>query len=269
MRRYVPESVNGKLIGRIPKASVDLNLQNWEKVVVCQIVGGFPPFQMVDTFFRKVWKNLDVERVWMVKPGWFMVRLGCIDHVKKVLSRGLLHYENKPVLVYPWQQDFDYEKPAKIPVWVQLHGLNVVYWTPEMLSIILSPLGVPKLIDRATLNVERLGYARVQIEVEVQDAVPDVIEFIDEHGRVQQQKLTFEWFPIKCAHCSMLGHGSSICKRQQQQAAAAKIQPVQAEEVQPIPEQAAAAKKPEMQAEADRRIEEQAEVVQLYQISIQ
>ena len=38
------------------------------------------------------------------------------------------------------------------------------------------------------------------------DAFPEMIEVINEHGVRIQKPVEFEWSPIKCTGCGMMGH---------------------------------------------------------------
>ena len=44
------------------------------------------------------------------------------------------------------------------------------------------------------------------MEMDIQDTVPTQVEFIDENDVVQKQTLKFEWQPVQCEYCHMLGN---------------------------------------------------------------
>lgn len=68
----------------------------------------------------------------------------------------------------------------KVPIWVKFPELDIKYWGKSSPTKIVSIIARMIKLDRATMERDLLGYARVIIEVSVKDTFPDVIEFLDE-----------------------------------------------------------------------------------------
>ena len=64
----------------------------------------------------------------------------------------------------------------RIPVWVQLFGVPMEYWTAEGLSCLASAVGLPLFADGATESCRRISYARICVELNAK--LPLVIEFV-------------------------------------------------------------------------------------------
>lgn len=97
-----------------------------------------------------------------------------------------------------------------MPVWVKLPGLHLSLWNKVTLEKVLSFVGKPLATDKFTASKERLAYARVLVEMEISDTVPTFIPIMMPHGLVQQA-IEFEWLPVKCSKCCLLGHFAEKC----------------------------------------------------------
>ena len=67
-------------------------------------------------------------------------------------------------------------------------------------------LGVPIKTDKYTRDKAFLRYARLFIEMQLQENFQDFIDFVNEHNVVVRQKVEYEWKPTKCTFCKMFGH---------------------------------------------------------------
>ena len=76
-----------------------------------------------------------------------------------------------------------------------------------------SILGIPIKTDRYTLEKTRLHYARLLIDIKLDESFPDFIEFVNDQDVVVRLKVEYEWKPIKCQHCKMFGHTKMDCKK--------------------------------------------------------
>ena len=58
---------------------------------------------------------------------------------------------------------------TKIPIWVKFYNVSLEYWTEEGLSFIACMVGKPLYVDKMTTTCRRITYARVCIEVSVDE----------------------------------------------------------------------------------------------------
>ncbi|CAI9099994.1 OLC1v1036903C1 [Oldenlandia corymbosa var. corymbosa] len=83
----------------------------------------------------------------------------------------------------------------------------------DTLSRFTSTIGKPMEMDEMTIQRDRTGYARVLVEMEIQEKMPTELWYEDEHGIIQSQKICYEWKPVKCAQCKGYGHETAQCKK--------------------------------------------------------
>lgn len=59
--------------------------------------------------------------------------------------------------------------------------------------------------DQATTKIERLQYARVQVEVEVDQEFLEKVCFMNERGMMVDVQVGYEWKPMVYSRCKNLG----------------------------------------------------------------
>ena len=67
--------------------------------------------------------------------------------------------------------------------------------------------------DNPTLNKDKLQFARVLIETDLDAPLPDTITFINEKGSTISQVVQYDWKPIVCTGCKGFGHEGKNCRR--------------------------------------------------------
>lgn len=72
---------------------------------------------------------------------------------------------------------------SALPLWVKFPGLRLHLWSEKMLGKIVSVIGKPLFIDKLTVDIARLSYPRVCIEVNAEDGLPNSIEIQDYDGK--------------------------------------------------------------------------------------
>jgi len=79
-------------------------------------------------------------------------------------------------------------------------------WGKGSLSQIASVIGVPIYADECTAKQTRISYARMLIEVNITQSLPDKIVVMDSTGNTFEQEVSYDWKPKFCPKCSMVGH---------------------------------------------------------------
>ncbi|XP_056694959.1 uncharacterized protein [Spinacia oleracea] len=109
--------------------------------------------------------------------------------------------------------DISKDPVKKLPIWIQLPNLEVKYWGEKSLSKIVSQIGTMIKVDQATHNRDKLMFAKVLVEVNIDQQFPEVIRFRSEIGRMIEQRVSYDWLPISCSICKGMGHTSNACTR--------------------------------------------------------
>lgn len=207
---------NGENV-KIAFNDIKLEVEYWTNVVLYRVLGENPPVQVMEGFIRRVWGKLGIDKIALVTRGIFIVRFNSFENISKVLAHGLPMFNKKLIIVQPWSANVDMKKidTSKVPVWVRLLDLDFKYWGQSTLIKLAGTLGKPIKTDRATSMKELLSYARVLIEMSIDEEFLEYISFENEWGAIDYILLNYELKPIKSPKCGMFGHESEDCKKGQ------------------------------------------------------
>lgn len=86
------------------------------------------------------------------------------------------------MIVKPWRPEKEMNKitAENVPIWIKLIGLDLKYWRQVTLTKIAGLVGKLVKADAKTTMKERLLYARVLVEVQLNQTYPDIILFESE-----------------------------------------------------------------------------------------
>ncbi|KAJ8430087.1 hypothetical protein Cgig2_006539 [Carnegiea gigantea] len=191
--------INGVKCARIESVDVISEIEYWKSSVLCSVLGANPPLEVMEGFIRRIWKSFAIDKICLVKKWVYVVWFQHIHEQTAVLQRGVYYFDNKPFLVKPWNEEMDLhtESLVSLPIW----GL-------ESLSKLGSMLGVPIKTDKYTKDKTFLNFARIIIEMNLEDNFPEYIDFVNEHNVVIRQKKA-----IRCEHCKMYGYLKEECRK--------------------------------------------------------
>lgn len=136
-----------------------------------------------------------------------------MDIRDKVLE-GYYFFDNKHLIMKPWdaEMNMENEELPYLPVWIQLR-LNFKYQDERALFKIVRQIGQPLKRDDATKNRDKLQYARVLVEYNMKQKLPDQLQLLNEHGEMNDVGIHYEWKLEYCDNCRMVGHVSTDCRK--------------------------------------------------------
>lgn len=107
-----------------------------------------------------------------------------------------------------WSPDFNSSiaKVDKTLVWIWIPGMNLVYYDESLLLAMASVVGRPIKVDENTLRVERGRFARVCLEINLNQPVVGKIWVRD-----NWYKIEYEGLHVICSICGCYGHVSRNC----------------------------------------------------------
>ncbi|KAJ8419256.1 hypothetical protein Cgig2_017471 [Carnegiea gigantea] len=184
---YIPTTlVSGVTCANISPEDVYPKIACWHSAVICSVPN--LPLDVMEGFLRRIWKPYSIDKICLARHGLFLVRFHNLGDQQVVVEKGIFFFfDKKPLLVKPWNPELDLKivSLTSLPVWVQLHDLDLKYWGLGSLSKLGSTLGIPIKMDKYTMD------KRVSVRVPV----------------------SYEWKPVKCTHCHLFGHLENECRR--------------------------------------------------------
>ncbi|XP_062089567.1 uncharacterized protein LOC133796101 [Humulus lupulus] len=70
------------------------------------------------------------------------------------------------------------------------------------------------MVDKFTRERSRIQFARVLVEMEINNNPPRSLQFINEYGQIMEQGVEYEWLPTKCKVCSGFGQSMVDCRKE-------------------------------------------------------
>ncbi|XP_074267027.1 uncharacterized protein LOC141590328 [Silene latifolia] len=122
---------------------------------------------------------------------------------------GFPMFENKPLVVRPWSESCSLlkERVHSVPIWLRLCRLPLKFWSLSSLEKLAGLLGNFLKRDAATEAKTRLGYARLLVEVEIGQDIPEDLIFLDEKGNEIRIQVEYEWKPTKVVNPPVVPSG--------------------------------------------------------------
>uniref|UniRef100_A0A803N8Z5 DUF4283 domain-containing protein n=1 Tax=Chenopodium quinoa TaxID=63459 RepID=A0A803N8Z5_CHEQI len=193
---------------------IEIESAKWASSLILYVIGETPTIKDLNTDIANQWKVSHPPEIFYHSEGYFVIRFKEMEDRNRVLYSGPYTIANKPVIVKPWEMDFDFQKEAlrMVPIWIQFPNLPLNCWGMNSLSRIGSTLGTPLLADECTASQTRLSYARLLIEIDLTQPIKHNIVIEGSNGRTINQKVVYEWEPIYCKRCTKAGHDCGVSK---------------------------------------------------------
>jgi hypothetical protein len=134
--------------------------------------------------------------------------------MKQVWASGAVNLKPGFMRFYGWTKDFIPRVQAQTHahVWVRFMQLPQEYWGRQTIFEIASGLGTPLTIDEST-QTRRFGlYARVLIDVDLQEKLFESV-IVEREGHALTVMIQYEKVPLFCANCKTIGHSIHSCSK--------------------------------------------------------
>ncbi|GKF25379.1 reverse transcriptase domain-containing protein, partial [Tanacetum coccineum] len=157
--------------------------------------------------------------------GVFMFKFASKEGLDQVLQRGLWMIRKSPIILTKWSSGLSLKKGevTSVLVWIKLHGVPILAYSEDGLSLIATQIGKPLLLDAFTSSMcvkswSQINFARSLIEVssksELKSKVTMVIPNEDGDGYTKEVIIVeYEWKPPHCGDCKIFGHDLLQCPK--------------------------------------------------------
>ncbi|KAL2904843.1 hypothetical protein RDABS01_003553 [Bienertia sinuspersici] len=194
---------------------IDEELVYWSSALVVYVLGANPPFSVFNGYCNRIWGKKGLDKVLLVGKGLYLVRFKSIEQWEQIWNDEPKFFNSKPVIMKRWDSEMELHKETIkiVPIWIRFPKLELKYWGHRNLHKLVDAIGTTLKIDRLTEQKERLAYARIMVEVDIQKELPDQINFINEKGISMVQTIEYEWRPNLCPKCNKYGHREEECSK--------------------------------------------------------
>lgn len=201
------------------KGEVDISFEEVDTVesalgftLLGYVAGGFPGMEAV----RRLTNTWNAPHKFHIhKSGWLIFRFEELAEKERVLQGGPYLIYGRPLILKDLPPLFEFGActHSEIPVWITLPGLPIDLWNAKALGRICSMVGDPICTDAMTSKKERLSYARVLVNVDLEKDLVKEIRINLPNGKVRSQYVSYESLPKFCSFCKMMGHATEFCKK--------------------------------------------------------
>jgi hypothetical protein len=204
---------------RHPKLTLgmDVGLTEACNLALCALVGRLAYKekckQNLDAWITTHWKSLlgYIPKTLLLQQGW----LGFIFRKPKdtvlILER-LWAFDEGSLMLKRWRLGFNpsLEFFSLRHLWVLLPGLPLQLWNQQALEQIGASIGRFLRVDPSSLSVSDRRMARIYVEIDIQDGLPEILE-IDWCSQLISQRLDYLGISFRCSLCRRTGHLRKDC----------------------------------------------------------
>ncbi|KAL9227749.1 hypothetical protein vseg_003400 [Gypsophila vaccaria] len=83
---------------------VDEEIEYWKQEVVCFILGANPPWEVIESFIRRIWTKYNIDKISFMPHEIFLVRFKSLEMKEKVLNSGHYLFDSKPLNFKEWSK---------------------------------------------------------------------------------------------------------------------------------------------------------------------
>ncbi|XP_020240070.1 uncharacterized protein LOC109818934 [Cajanus cajan] len=180
----------------------------WEQCLVIKLLGRDVGFLTSRDRLPALWKVQGGFELLDVSNGYFMVKFD-LEADREWVMQGVPwmlfdHY----LIVRPWSPEFvaSATKVDSTLVWIRFPGLGVMFYDESVLLTIASAIGKPIKVDLNTLNMTWGRFARVCVEINLNEPLVGRFFLNDIWYNVE-----YEGLHLLCSSCGCYGHVMRNC----------------------------------------------------------
>lgn len=182
----------------------------WKRCMIVRVLGRNIPITNLNRKLRELWKPRGSMFVMDLPRNFFIVRFDLEEEYMAALSGGPWRAFGSYLMVQAWTPEFDPLKDEIVttPVWVRLSHIPVNFYHKTILIGIAKGLRRPIKVDGTTLNFERVRFARICVEVNLNKPLKGSVMINGERYYV-----SYEGMSTICSICGLYGHLAHACPK--------------------------------------------------------
>lgn len=170
------DHVRGNML--LPQAHIDDTVfkelcEPWMEALVIKLLDKKLGYKMLKNKLALMWKLIGDFDLMDVDNGFYMMKFDMAEDRDKVIGEGPWMIFDHYLAVAKWSPEFvsSTAKIEKTMVWVRFPGMSLIYYDESVLLVLASAIGTPIKVDQRTLSVERGRFARVCVEIDLNQPV--------------------------------------------------------------------------------------------------
>ncbi|XP_075104760.1 uncharacterized protein LOC142178874 [Nicotiana tabacum] len=191
---YPPVMKDGIKIVKLNPQEIAEQNQKWSRALIGYVIGGNPTFKEMLKLVYGVWTSVSTPHVFLHNNGYFSFKFDNKEDKEAILKQGPYTFNYTPFIPKQWDPEFQMNKePTQpVPIWVMFPNLPIQFWAPGNLGRISSCMGKPICIDKLTAQEQRIAYARILIEMDISQPLPESISLELPDGTHYSQNIEYK-----------------------------------------------------------------------------
>ncbi|KAF1862740.1 hypothetical protein Lal_00040005 [Lupinus albus] len=146
--------------------------------------------------------------------GFYEFGFSSAEDMRRIFATGSWTLKPGLLRISFWSPDFNttLQKSTHAQCWIKITGLPQEYWCPTIIFSIAGGIGSPISLDVATSNRSFGHFARILVDVNLMNLVPNQI-LVERYGFEFFVGIKVENAPAFCTGCHVIGHMISKCRR--------------------------------------------------------
>ncbi|KAF6145940.1 hypothetical protein GIB67_007959, partial [Kingdonia uniflora] len=188
--------------------------KKFENYLVGSFIGKKLAYLFVKETLSKMWALIGDFKMSTKGFSMYFFKFTTPEDREKALDTGSQHIASILFILRPWRPFIEVEHfdLSTIPIWVVFKNVPINMRNYEGLGRIVSSVGIPLYLDRATEDRGRDSFSRVCVDVNTKCKFPEVITLNYSNGQLPQVFAEYAWYPLKCSHCGVFGHNDYNCE---------------------------------------------------------
>ncbi|GJS72429.1 hypothetical protein Tco_0705270 [Tanacetum coccineum] len=156
----------------LSKAAMESIKNRYVNSLVGYFVGKSLAFPVVQNYVNNTWGKFGLQKVMRNDGGVFIFKFASKEGLEQVLQRGPWMIRKSPIILTKWSSSLSLKRceVTSVAVWVRLHGVPILAYSEDGLSLIATQIGKPLLLDAFTSSMcvesrSRISFARALIKV--------------------------------------------------------------------------------------------------------
>ncbi|PIA28455.1 hypothetical protein AQUCO_06900016v1 [Aquilegia coerulea] len=196
-----------------PKLKLDDNLRQtteapWKDAIIAKVIGCQVSLLRFKDHIQRIWRPAGTLSVIDLGNSSFIIKFTDVYDYKKSLLEGPWTIFNHYISLQRWRPRFRSNHTIHLitSVWIQIHNLLIEWFNREILFFIAQALGHPIKLDPPTNDISRGRFARICVEINLNEPLVPHIEVDDLLLPIMYEKIN-----QICFSCGRYGHKDISC----------------------------------------------------------
>ncbi|CAN1841320.1 Putative ribonuclease H protein At1g65750 [Linum perenne] len=193
---------------RLSQGFKDKLCKPWSNSVVVRLIGKSIGYSYMCNRLNAMWKPQGSMQVIDVDLDCYLVRFGEERDYFRALTGGPWLIFDHYLVVQQWDPSFRVSSklPSKMVVWVRFPHLPIQLYHNQILTSLGNLIGKTVRMDYNTQSAVRGKFARIAVEIDLNEPVATGVELDDSWQRIEYENL-----PELCFGCGKVGHHVEAC----------------------------------------------------------